>query len=390
MTRSRSPMPRLKRLGGYWTCLYYGRDGVRRQKRLGSIKKVARAEAEDRYAEILEAWRRGKLDTGLGPGEEVTIRQFVAAYTKHAKGYYITPDGESTGEALNMVDALRPLDELYGSLPLSHLRPRHIKGVQDAMVEAKLARKTINDRIKRIRRALKWAVVSDMVEPAILEGIRAVEPLRRGRTVARETQGVKPAAIKDVAATMRAVSPTVRTMIGVQYRTGMRPQEVCNMRWADIDQAGDIWLYTPFKHKTQWKDKSRVIAVGPRAQRLLMRYANVAAEAFIFSPKRALKELHAERPTHRRKPNLKRKTDRRVTDSYTTESYRQAIQDACEKIGANGWSPNRLRHALATRVRREFGLEFSQAVLGHSKIETTQIYAQQGMTRAIEVMQKIG
>ena len=39
------------------------------------------------------------------------------------------------------------------------------------------------------------------------------------------------------------------------------------------------------------------------------------------------------------------------------------------------WSPNRLRHAAATEIRREVGLEEAQIILGHSRADVTQIYA---------------
>jgi site-specific recombinase XerD len=37
-----------------------------------------------------------------------------------------------------------------------------------------------------------------------------------------------------------------------------------------------------------------------------------------------------------------------------------------------------LRHTFATRVRKEHGLEAAQVLLGHSKADTTQIYAERG------------
>jgi site-specific recombinase XerC len=54
------------------------------------------------------------------------------------------------------------------------------------------------------------------------------------------------------------------------------------------------------------------------------------------------------------------------------------------------WAPNQLRHLLATRVRRESGIEAAKVLLGHSQLNTTGIYAEQDRQRAIEVAQKIG
>ena len=54
------------------------------------------------------------------------------------------------------------------------------------------------------------------------------------------------------------------------------------------------------------------------------------------------------------------------------------------------WHPHRLRHNYATNVRREFGLEAAQILLGHSKADITQIYAERDMSRAATVAAKIG
>jgi site-specific recombinase XerC len=57
---------------------------------------------------------------------------------------------------------------------------------------------------------------------------------------------------------------------------------------------------------------------------------------------------------------------------------------------AHRWHPNRLRHSAATRIRHQFGLEASQAVLGHSEIGTTQIYAEKNLDAARTIMQQVG
>lgn len=53
------------------------------------------------------------------------------------------------------------------------------------------------------------------------------------------------------------------------------------------------------------------------------------------------------------------------------------------------WHPPRLRHNYATRVRREFGLEAAQVLLGHTKADVTQVYAERDMSRAATVAAKI-
>ena len=49
--------------------------------------------------------------------------------------------------------------------------------------------------------------------------------------------------------------------------------------------------------------------------------------------------------------------------------------------GGGGWHPHQLRPSYATNVRREFGLEAAQILLGPSKADVTQIYAERDMDR---------
>ena len=57
---------------------------------------------------------------------------------------------------------------------------------------------------------------------------------------------------------------------------------------------------------------------------------------------------------------------------------------------ANWWSPNQLRHSAATEIRKLYGIEGSQVVLGHAKADVTQIYAERDHDKAAEIMRQVG
>ncbi|MCH8851796.1 MAG: tyrosine-type recombinase/integrase [Planctomycetes bacterium] len=128
----------------------------------------------------------------------------------------------------------------------------------------------------------------------------------------------------------------------------------------------------------------------------------------LFSPREATSERYAASRTHRRprqKPN-KPSTARRIGNHYTACSYGRAIQRACDQAfpppddlsveqikqwrKEHSWHPHQLRHALGTDIRREFGVEASQAVLGHAKVNTTELYAQIDECKAVQIALKIG
>ncbi len=54
------------------------------------------------------------------------------------------------------------------------------------------------------------------------------------------------------------------------------------------------------------------------------------------------------------------------------------------------WSPNQLRHNAGTYLRKEFGLEVASIILGHRKVDVTQVYAERDTIKAMEVMGRVG
>ena len=74
----------------------------------------------------------------------------------------------------------------------------------------------------------------------------------------------------------------------------------------------------------------------------------------------------------------------------TAVTYGRAVARACRKAGAWVWSPNQLRHAAATAVRRGYGLEAAQAVLGRARADVTQGSAGRDLGLAVRVAAEAG
>ena len=54
------------------------------------------------------------------------------------------------------------------------------------------------------------------------------------------------------------------------------------------------------------------------------------------------------------------------------------------------WSPNQLRHTAGTAIRKRFGLEAAQVILGHASADVTQIYAERDLQKAVDIMREVG
>jgi integrase len=215
---------------------------------------------------------------------EVSVNEMLEAFRAHAEQHYRRGDGSITNEYHEYRLTIRYVRELYGHTPARSFGPLALKAIRQKFVEAGWCRGFINQRIGRIRRMFKWAASEELVPPTIYQALITVSGLQRGRTPAKETEPVVSVADAIVDATLQYLNRHVRGLMEFQRLTGCRAGEACNLRRADIDTGGSVWLYKPKMHKTTWRGKSRTIAIGPKAQELLKKFFTPDRNAYLFSP----------------------------------------------------------------------------------------------------------
>ncbi|MGL6195814.1 MAG: hypothetical protein ACRC2T_13440, partial [Thermoguttaceae bacterium] len=128
---------------------------------------------------------------------------------------------------------------------------------------------------------------NEFVPVEVYQALQAVPRLTKGRTTARESAQIEPVPDAILNKTLPLMPPVVADMARIQRLCGMRPQEVCNMRFCDIDRSGKVWRYVPFEHKTEHHGKSLTKAIGPKAQAILTSYLmekEFEPEEFLFAP----------------------------------------------------------------------------------------------------------
>jgi integrase len=393
-------------------------------------------ESRARYHQFIAEWElAGRLAPALP--EEITVEAVAHRYLTWARTYYVK-HGRPTTEPRDIESACGPLLAFHAQTPAAQFGPKALKLVRQAMIERGWVRKRINRNVDRIKRMFKWAVAEELIPPTAYEGLRAVAGLRFGRCGAHDNPPVKSAPDELVQPVKAFVSRQVAAMIDLQLLTGARPGEIVIMRPCDLDRSQPVWLYRPSEHKTEHHGLDRMIFVGPKAQDLLAHFLLRPAEAYCFSPAEADRERRAELTAARTTPqscgnvpgkNRRAKPGRHPGDHYTRDSYRRAIDRAIElafppreplqrRQGTDGqpetlkdwharltaeekaelkawyrqhhWHPHQLRHNCGTYVRKEFGLEAAQILLGHSKADVTQVYAERDVSRAFTVAAKIG
>jgi integrase len=226
-----------------------------------------------------------------------------------------------------------------------------------------------------------------------------VTGLGKGRTKAKESVPVEPVPEAIVDATLPHLPEVVADMVRFQLLTGCRPGEVCKLRPCDLDRSKKVWTYKPESHKTEHHGRTRIIYIGPRAQKILLRYLVRDSQANCFRPCDSEEKRRAAASRARKTPlscgnkpgsNVKRTKKRIVGSQYITSSYRRAIHRACDKAKLDRWGPNRLRHSAATDIRREYGLEAAQVILGHANASTSEIYAERDAKLGARIAREIG
>ena len=382
------------------------------------------------YDRLITEWLAGGRHL---PAQEVTddltVVELCAAFMRHAKTYYVK-DGRPTSTLAGIKRALAPLGRLYGRMPVTGFGPKRLKALRHKLLQGGRAnRTTINKRIGIIKQIFEWGVAEELLPPSVYQALAAVKGLRKGRTPAREPVPVESVSAEVVAATLPYLPPVVADMARFQRLTGARPGEVCQLRPVDVDRSNPVWVYHPSSYKTEHHDRDRIIFIGPKGQEVLRPYLLRATGAYCFSPAESVKQhleaRHAARKTPLscgNKPGSSRRSQPKCQpkERYTKDAYNLAIRRACEaafgmpkelrriskkladnerkrlqKLAAEWrakhcWSPNQLRHAAGTTVRRLYGLEAAQVVLGHAKADVTQVYAARDMALAAEIMGKIG
>lgn len=347
-------------------------------------------ESYRRYAEEIAKWQPEQEQAPT----ELTVGQLTLLYNEYAKGHY-RKNGKPTSELHVVRAAMRALNAECRHLPANGLTPRRFKAVRSRLVESgTLCRKTINKYMQIIRRMVTWAVGEELLPPERLVALQAVPDLQEGRTEARESEPVKPVPLDAVEIVKPFLSPPLRGAVDFQLLTGARPSEGLRLRLRDVDRSGEVWVYRPDSHKTEHHGKAKIILIGPKAQAIVQEHLQSAdPDAYVFAVPRTEGKKAYRRDSYTNA--IKRACEKafgmpkelRNLNSKSPQEVRQKAADWREK---NCWHPHQLRHTAGTVVRKSADAETAQIILGHAKLETTEIYAERDLAKAASVVKLIG
>lgn len=230
------------------------------KRRMVYVGKHGSAEARQRYGEVvadylagrrIEAARAAKRPASEWP----TVEQLCAEYLLFAARYYVDTDGTPTGEVVHARYAFEELLRLLAATPTDQVTIADLLTVRQALVELRptrergrrapngLSRRTINDRMARIKRLFRWGVERRLVPGATWHELSALRGLPKGRSGVHDNAPVEAVPRSMVDAILPFLTPTIAAAVDVQWWTGMRPAEVLAMTRRQLDTNGATWLY---------------------------------------------------------------------------------------------------------------------------------------------------
>jgi integrase len=248
------------------------------------------------------------------------------------------------------------LDAKHGDEPVAEFGPRKLEALRDLFVSRGNCRSYANEQTGKLVKVIEHGVARELVAPDRIVALRALPPLKRGQ--AKDNPKRSGVSLDVIRATLPHLTGTAAAMIKLQLGTAMRPSEIFQMRPSDIDRSGADWIYRPEHHKTEHHGKAKAVPIVGEAFKALA--------PFMFGDENELCFL-----TKKGTP-------------WNKDSFRIAVARAAKAAKVEHWTPYQIRHTSAQAVRDAIGPEGTQALLGHSRLSTTEVYAKANEAKAIE------
>jgi integrase len=334
-----------------------------------------------------------------------TVGDLIDRYIPYAHELY----GPNSGD-----HRYQYIKQQVGEAPIPDFGPLALKALRQTWVDSGCCRRTCNAYTKNVVLVFAWGVSEQMVSADQIIALRSVKGLRKHEGKTFDYPGVTVVSQESIQAVLDTLLPTTRDMVRLQYLTAARPGEILLLRPCDLDRSGKFWRIQVTKgnedrrwnHKTEYQNSQRYgndenserwLYLCDEAREILERRFKdcQSPTEYYFNPQTAIKEWSATRVENatgrvnrKNAPSVKNKD---VRDHYDTQSYAQAVRNACERAKIPRWTPNQLRHTRATEIERKFAgdKEAVRVLLGHKNINTQRYYVLEDQTRAFDIVAEI-
>jgi integrase len=344
------PCPRLRKHKASGQAFTRWRSGGREYTRY--FGKWGLPETLTAYRRFSAEWAAGGFQAPTAKARKpLAVSEMLECWLAYCSREY-RKRGKETSEPANCRTVARLLNDLYGPTPAADFTPARFRAFRETLVARGLSRPTVNSYADRVVRAFGWATGEGLIPGGISAALREVRHIKPGRTAAPERPKRKPADPAAVAATLAKLRgrprrvAQIRAAVELQQLTGMRPAEVCEMRPADLERSGDVWVYAVADewNKNAHRGKPQRYHLGPRAQAVLAPLIEgLEPDSSIFP--------------------------------FDRQGYSLSIKWACRRAGCERWTPHQLRHALASAVAERYqSLERAADAIGDTPATAAKHY----------------
>src|SRR6516162_6244185 len=146
--------------------------------------KLPPADVAEKYHRLVAEWMANGQQcppatpaSAAEPHPGITVGELILRFWRHAERHYRLPNGSQSTELANFKLAIRPLRQLYESLPATDFSPMKLKAVRQEMIAAGLNRRVINHRVGRIVRMFRWAVAEELVPVTTHQALKTLPGL---------------------------------------------------------------------------------------------------------------------------------------------------------------------------------------------------------------------
>lgn len=308
-------------------------------------------ESQARYEQLIADKVLGQLDQVSAK----TLNAVLVAFRPECERKYA---GYRTWKPL-----IKFLRVNLGDMQIDKIEPHQLESLMQREADArKWSHRYVRDLLQKTRTIFKWARRKGLIRKDF-----SIDWITECEVMARRTKSKPPVADDVVDELLPHLPEKLADMVRVQRLIACRPGELLKMRYCDINRSQEPWTYTPESHKNTWREKDRVIYIGPKAREILSSYLLrcESDESVVF-------------PT-------------RYGGPYARDSYRELLKRHILKVKHPRWTPQQLRKAAATVIRKTADVETAASVLGQgSSVVTGNHYATNDADRAVKWIEKHG
>jgi integrase len=316
------------------------------------------------------------FEQAVQPARSITLCELKELFLKyHPK--LDKSDTYAVKQSFDILDGLFPDDQPKPDT--ATFKVGYLIKFQKHLISLGYARTHINRLFSLVKRVFSWGgkprfdletydKLPALVSPTFIADLSGIDYVTNE---GKENPPRMDVPEEDVIAVFPFVSETIADMLRIQLLTGMRPSEVCVMRFSNIKQTkeefaeygylydNENWIYILSNHKTTKYIGNKVVPLGIQEQEILSKYSGKSKESPIFM-------------------NSKKKAISRA-------EYGRKIKAAIEKNNLKKFVPYQIRHTAITKTSEDHGRDIARAVAGHTTDTMTARYDHSDFKKALYV-----